>query len=309
MSSPEPVAGVRWRAGTADDVDVLTRIQQAADLVDEPGHAVARSEMAQQLAGIDPDRVVVGERRGIPVAFGMPIRPGGGPVRLRGAVAPAARALGIGRELLRFQIERARALEPDAPALGLRSVGDGGVAPLARRCGFHAERQFLLMRRDLGEPIVAAPLAGGLRAVPFEERLDEPVRLAKNVVFRDHWQGLEDDPEEWRSRQLGPQLRRDLSRIALDADGGIAGFVLVAPTDDHPDEAYIPLVGTVRAHRGRGVARSLLTSALAAAAEEGFRASALAVDAASRTGAVRVYEKVGYSEVQRSTVWQRPLRA
>ena len=84
--------------------------------------------------------------------------------------------------------------------------------------------------------------------------------------------------------------------------------MLVWRNDDHPEQAHIPLVGTARAHRGRGVARALLASVLAASAEAGLTEAELDVDAASPTGATRVYAAVGFEEVSRATVWSRPLR-
>lgn len=305
MTLPEAVAGIRWRPGSAEDIDVLTRIQAAADLVDEPGHVITRTDVAEMLDGLDPARaVVVGELEGVPVAMGMLFRPGGGPVRLRGAVKPEARGLGIGRALLRQQIDRAVTTQPDAPALGLRSIGGGGVAPLARRFGFHEVRAFLTMRRDLGRSVVPVPLAEGLRSAPLDPAFDEPLRLVKNEVFRDHWDGLADSPEEWRARTLGPRLDRGLTRVAFDAQDGIAGFVVVWRTEGRPEQAYLPLVGTARVHRGRGVARALLTEVLQTAAAAGSTETRLDVDAASPTGADRVYTAVGFETIQRATIWQ-----
>jgi mycothiol synthase len=309
MQPPPPVAGIQWRPGRADDVDALTEVGVAADRVDVPGHPRARSEAAQLLAVVDPRRaVLVGERDGRPVAFGSRFRPGGGPVRLSGAVVPELRGRGVGRALLQALLDDAAVAEPDAERASVRSVGDAGVAPLARRFGFEQVRDFLTMRRDLSRLVEPAALPADLHVVPFGPALDEPLRLLKNDVFRDHWQGLADEPAEWRARMLGPQLQRSASRIAVDASGAVAGFVLVWRIDDHPEQAHIPLVGTARAHRGRGVARALLASVLAASAEAGLTEAELDVDAASPTGAPRVYAAVGFEEVSRATVWSRPLR-
>ena len=250
----------------------------------------------------------MGERNGVPVAFGARFRPGGGPVRLLGAVEPEVRGRGIGRALLQALIDSAAAAAPDAEHATVRSVGGGGVAALARRAGFAPARVFLTMRRDLTRPVEPAVLPAGLRLVPFAPDLDEPLRVVKNVVFRDHWQGLADEPAEWRTRMLGPLLDRDRSWIAADEEGTIAGFVLVHRSDDRPEQAHVPLVGTAKAHRGRGVARALLASALGAAADAGLVEAVLDVDAASPTGADRVYPAVGFEEVARATVWSRPLR-
>lgn len=310
MSLPEPVAGVRWRTGTAADVDVIAAVQTAADRVDEPGNVFARKDAEMILGSVDADRaVVVGERGGEPVAMGILFRPGNGPLRLVGAVAPEVRGLGIGRALLAQQLAHGAEVHPDASAYGLRTIGDGGVAGLARRSGFEQVRFFLTMRRDLTQPVPAKPLPDDLRTVPLTTDLDEPLRLVKNTVFRDHWNGLADEPEEWGTRTLGPRLIRELSRVAIDAAGAITGFVVVWRNEERPHQAYIDLVGTAREQRGRGVAGALLSTVLEAAAVAGFLEAELDVDASSPTGAGRVYTAVGFVEVQRATVWQRPLPA
>ncbi|GAA2751491.1 GNAT family N-acetyltransferase [Amnibacterium kyonggiense] len=305
---PDEVDGVAWRPGHADDVAELTEIMAAADAVDDPGHMQGVSGTEDLLRVLDPaEAIVIGTRDGTPVAASIVWRPGDGPVRLRGGVAPAARGRGIGRVLLRFQLARAAELHPDAGLAGVRSVDGRGPAAVARRFGFHEARTFLTMRRSLlGGPAVL-PLPADLRAVPFDPGLDEATRVAKNAAFHDHWQGVADGPEQWRTRMLGPHLDRALSRIAVDAQGDVAGFVLVQRVPEQPDDAYVPLVGTARAHRGRGVARALLTAALAAAAQEGLLETTLEVDADSPTGAVGVYGAVGYRTVERATVWQHSL--
>lgn len=308
MPLPPSVAGVRWRTGRPDDVDALTAIAAAADAVDAPGAVRTREDVAQLLAAVRPDRaLVVGEREDAAVAFGIRFRPGGGPVRLLGAVEPGSRGRGVGRVLLASMMEGAAAAEPDAPLMTVRSGGAGGVVPLARRLGFVETRVFLTMRRDFAQPIEPVAVPDGLRLVPFGPELDEPLRIAKNEIFRDHWQGLADDPEEWRIRALGPRLLRDRSRVALDADDGVAGFVVVHRSEDHPRRAHIPLVGTAQAHRGRGVARALLADVLRRSAAAGLADAELDVDASSPTGAHRVYAAVGFSETWRATVWSRPL--
>lgn len=312
MSLPEPIAGVRWRFGTARDVDVVAAVLAAADRVDEPGYIRTAEDVASAFATTDPSTsVVVGDRDGEPVAAGVLFRPGSGAVRLWGAVVPAERGRGIGRVLLRQQITSAAEVHADLPTLGLRAIGDGGVAHLAQRFGFAPVRYFLTMRRDLADPVRPAPLPADVRIVPFTSDLDEPLRLLKNEVFRDHWGGIADDPEEWQARTLGPRLIRDLSRIAVGGgvDGGIVAFVVVWRLEEHPWRTYIDLVGTAREQRGRGLASALLASTLRAARVDGFAETELDVDASSETGAGRVYESAGFVEVQRATVWQRALLA
>ncbi len=72
-------------------------------------------------------------------------------------------------------------------------------------------------------------------------------------------------------------------------------------------DAYIGQVGTRRPYRGRGAANALLLRMLAAAAEEGYRTASLGVDADNPTGALGLYERLGFKVTRRATAYVRPL--
>jgi len=79
-----------------------------------------------------------------------------------------------------------------------------------------------------------------------------------------------------------------------------AGFVLSEEYEGYNEQIggrdlFIGLVGTRRVARGRGIASALLTRALAQAREVGFISGSLVVDSDSPTGAVGLYERVGFT--------------
>ena len=59
--------------------------------------------------------------------------------------------------------------------------------------------------------------------------------------------------------------------------------------------------------RGRGVASALIVRALGALRDRGMTEAALGVDAQNETGALRLYEAMGFREAARETEWRRPL--
>jgi predicted GNAT superfamily acetyltransferase len=122
-------------------------------------------------------------------------------------------------------------------------------------------------------------------------------------VFADHWRPHVETPETWAAKQLGPQLRRDLSRVAVRADGSPAAFVVTWVEHDAPDQAYIALVGTARELRGRGVARALLADVLQRCAGAGLRRVVIDVDGDSPTHADRLYASLGCERASAATVW------
>jgi ribosomal protein S18 acetylase RimI-like enzyme len=52
----------------------------------------------------------------------------------------------------------------------------------------------------------------------------------------------------------------------------------------------------------------LITRALSALRDRGMTEAALGVDSQNETGALRLYERMGFREVTRETQWRRPFR-
>ena len=131
------------------------------------------------------------------------------------------------------------------------------------------------------------------------------MREARNDAFRDHWGSQSADEEQWHSFATSSLVRRDLSVLAIDAAGDVAGFVLTSVNpDDWPGQGfssgYIDLVGVRRSWRGKGVAPSLLSSALELIRDAGLDKAVLDVDAENPSGALGLYEGVGFVESNRS---------
>ena len=95
-------------------------------------------------------------------------------------------------------------------------------------------------------------------------------------------------------------FRGDLSRIALDGDD-IAAYILAY--DGVEGSVYIGQVGTRRPWRKRGLAGALLSASVRAAAAAGKTQASLGVDADSPTGAVGVYERLGFQTRHKVVVY------
>jgi ribosomal protein S18 acetylase RimI-like enzyme len=66
-------------------------------------------------------------------------------------------------------------------------------------------------------------------------------------------------------------------------------------------------ISTRAAWRGKGVASALICRALHTLAGRGMTEAALGVDAMNETGALRLYETMGFRAVFREVEWRRPL--
>jgi ribosomal protein S18 acetylase RimI-like enzyme len=258
-----------------------------------------------------------GELVGFGWAFGREAATRGARMWLLGGVRPDHRRRGIGTGIVRAGIERARDAFTALPRSLPRTVDVEAYSwqadrlALLRAEGFEHVRSFLVMHRPIDAPVDVAPLAGGLVARNWEAALDEPARAAHNDAFRDHWGSEPVGMERWR--HLGaeaPGFLADCSSIAVTTAGEVAGYVLCsAPPGMQREQrtAWIGTVGVRRDARGRGVATALLSRSIAAMRAAGFERVGLDVDADNPTGAVRVYERLGFRETRRQLIFSRPV--
>lgn len=324
---PEGPEGITWRAPSEADIDAIHAVAVAADRVDHPTWTTPREEIADtfDLPHIDHSRdtLLAVDASGAVIAFGSaflhPSRDGVLTVHLGGAVRPDRRRQGIGTRLLAWQ--RARALEELAdtiPTLEPRGDGewsadlkvyaeDGNAdhRAIAERLGFAPERWFTTMERDMSVAVPTLEAPDGIHLATYGHDRDDDARLARNDAFRDHWGSLPSQPESWQKFVGGPFFRADLSRLALDESGRIAGFCLASVNEDDweslgASNAYIDLIGVVRDHRGRRVAPFTVAATLAAIAEAGLERAVLDVDTESPTGANALYEGLGFTATERS---------
>lgn len=320
-----PASGgeLSWRAATLDDSDAIFDCLRAIEAVDHPNFVTPRQEFEEQLTrsyvDLARDSLLAIDEDGRVLAFGLTILSPSQDTLVRafleGGVRPEPRGRGIGRELFRWQQERA--LEQFAASDSVlpgwvmvwadaRATGTGR---LASRFGFREARYFLELRRDLSQPIEDRELEG-FTIVPFEASMAEAVRLARNDAFRDHWGSQPSTEEEWEPIVSSEVFRPDLSCVALAENGDVAGFVLTIVNEEDFalqgfSSSYLDYVGVPRAYRKRGVAPALLTWALNAASASGLDMVVLDVDSDNPSGALGFYAGVGFVEANRSISFLR----
>jgi ribosomal protein S18 acetylase RimI-like enzyme len=152
----------------------------------------------------------------------------------------------------------------------------------------------------------------GIDLVPFDWDRDDEVRRAHNAAFTRHHGSSERDPAAWQSLFTGQRsFRADLSRLAVE-DGVLVGYVLAyvfeADTAARGSrEVSLGQVGVLPPARGRGVASALIAEVLRAAAQHDCRTAGLGVDTDNVTGALRLYERLGFRTVRTRVSWTLDL--
>ncbi|WP_336697335.1 GNAT family N-acetyltransferase [Curtobacterium sp. USHLN213] len=314
LELPVPIAGLTFQAANRDDLEAVHALAVAAAAVDDP-HArpsTASLERTFSTEGLDiaRDTLVGVDAEGHVQAYGIvidvPSRVTAARVVLEGAVHPALRGRGIGRRVLAWLIGRARqrlaALDLDLPATIEVGAAQGtGPLRLAAHFEFEPVRHWVDMQAVLdertGPAIPQLPDGYSVRATTSDDI--EPLRIAKNDAFRDHWGSQPMVESDWRGFLTAATARLDLGRVVVDPAGRIVAFALVEVDPDGfaargRSFGYVHWVGVVRAARGTGLAPIVLDAALQGMRAVGLSAAVLHVDAENPTGAGRIYERLGF---------------
>ena len=295
-----------FRSPRPDDAPALAELRRAAELADF-GEAEDRSDYLQHLlARLDVrDGWLAEDGDGRIAAAGfVRIRH---PTRLRsyGDVHPEHRGRGLGGELLRRILARARELGDGEDVVLGHSIAPTNRAAkeLLERNGFELVRHFWKMGIELDDETPAPAWPQGIRLETLRPGREREVFEATEEAFRDHWDHTPHDYEEWRSFMV-ERRGFDPSLWLLARDGGeLAGFSLC---NLDAQEGWVGVLGVRRPWRRRGLGRALLLESFRVLRERGMPRAVLGVDAANPTGATALYEGAGMRVLrQEDAYWRR----
>ena len=305
------------------DYPVMVSILDACNVADDYEYINTVEDIASvfaHLTNCDPYRdMLFAEVNGETVAFSRVWWRDEDDVRLYiplGFVHPAWRRKGLGTAMLNYGEARLREFSREHPA-GKKffrvwtTDKEYGAWALFTKFGYAPVRHYIQMIRPIDLPLPKAPLPVGLDVRPIAPKHYRAVWDAKEEARQDHWgYGLttDSDFERWTEmRTFAPHLWK----VAWDGDQ-VAGMVLNRLDEEknaryHHQRGYNEYVFVRRPWRRRGLARSLLVQSIEMFREMGMEETALGVDTQNPSGALRLYESVGYREGKRSTFFNKRL--
>lgn len=234
-----------------------------------------------------------------------------------GFLHPDWRRKGIGTTMLQHAEARMRliaAAHEPGPKFFQASVnhGEQGLLSLLESQGYQPVRYTINMTRAINAPMPDAPMPPGLEVRPVTEAHYRPIFEADQEAFRDHWGSGERSFEEgFPPWQEDPVFNPALWKVAWDGEQ-IAGMVLnfvnqAENTEYRRKRGYTEGISVRRPWRKLGLARSLLVQSIAMFKEMGMTETALGVDAENLSGALNLYQAVGYKEVKRSITYRKAM--
>jgi len=325
---PPAVPGLRFRTCRGpDDGPAFAEILNAESAACGIDEMVTADEVSAELTHAgeeDPARtLVVAEVDGRPVAYARRTVHDRGVFRAYehvGFVHPDTRRRGLGRALLRHQAAALRALAAAQDASGDRRLFSwaderrADATALLASEGYAPVRWYVDMERrtlDGLPPVASLPDIELRPADPGDSATLRAALAAEDEAFRDHWGHHDMSADDVSAALAEPGLDPSLWRIAWDGDA-IAGVVRpIVYADENARfgrrRVWIDRVSVRRAWRGRGLGTALLVAALTQAGERGLTSAALGVDTDNTTGALGLYERLGFARGPTTVAYTKSL--
>jgi mycothiol synthase len=236
-----------------------------------------------------------------------------------GFVLPQWRGRGIGRALLAFCERRAEAMAA-GHAPGQRRFlqvfafeNETAKRRLLERAGYMPARySYSMVRPDL-ENIPEAPLPAGLEVRPARPEHYRAIWEANDEAFRDHWSYVPRAEEDYQTWLGEDTFQPEVWKVAWDAATGqvagmVLGFILAEQNAKFQRRrGWTEDICVRRPYRRRGLAHALIAASLRELKARGMTEAALGVDAENLSGALGLYESLGYRTVQRHTLYRKSL--
>ena len=234
-----------------------------------------------------------------------------------GFMLPQWRGRGIGRALLHFCERRLQQIAaqhaPGQPrffqvfARGtetakMRLLEGAGYTP--------ARYSYAMVRPDL-ENIPEAPVPAGLEVRPARPEHYRAIWEANNEAFRDHWNYVPRSDEHYQTWLGEDVFQPEVWKVAWDiATGQVAGMVLGFILEEQNAKfqcrrGWTEDICVRRPWRRRGLAHALIAASLRELKARGMTEAALGVDAENLSGALQLYEGMGFKPVRRNTLYRK----
>jgi mycothiol synthase len=269
----------------------------------------------------DPRRdVLLGEVDGALVAAAttdVRTRDGVGVHQMEGWVRPAWRRRGIGRSLLHWterravEVARVDGRGPERRFTAWPDDQQVGAIALYEAEGYRIVRYGFLMVRDLAEPIPDLPMPDGLEVRPVDAADHRRIWDADTEAFRDHWNPAERVDADFERWFASPEIDTALWQVAWDGDevaGSVMNFVFPAENEALGiSRGWLEHISVRRPWRRRGLASALIARSLAILRDLGLAEAALGVDAENLSGALRVYEAIGFRRSRTGVSYRKEL--
>lgn len=183
---------------------------------------------------------------------------------------------------------------------------------MLENAGYSAVRWFFSMSRDL-EQIPDVDLPEGLEIRPALPGEYHRVWERGNEAFREHWGYVEQREEDYQNWKEGRWFQPMLWQVAWDGGepvGQVNNFIDMLENENTGKlRGYTEGISVLKPYRGKGLARALIARSLRMLRAMNLQEAALTVDAGNASGALKLYENMGYRTYRTMVEWHKAMPA
>lgn len=234
-------------------------------------------------------------------------------------LVPEWRGRGLERTLLLAMEKRATEiadqLPQDAPHELSMEIQETQPAleALAQQEGYRPIRHFYEMVRPTLDDIPAVELPAGVEVRPVQPEHYRLIWEEVDEAFQDHWGYSPQTEENYQEWLAGRLFQPELWQVAWAGDqvvGTVLNFIDEEQNRQYQRRrGYTETITARRAWRKQGVARALIARSLHLLKAQGMTEAALGVDTENQSGALRLYEGMGFRPVKRTAAYRKPLES
>jgi mycothiol synthase len=207
------------------------------------------------------------------------------------------------KETLIESLKAAAASFPDYENWYGANTKDGTLREALESAGMQVIRNYWLMKRPLtpSDHVSNSKSEATIRLVSGDEDKKTWWSLHQDA-FSKHFGFAPRPMELWIEQAQESSTMDPDACFILDFEGEPAGFVQLANSNYHLNGGWVDAIGVAHKFQGKGLGEVLLQHAINFSIEQGREFIELNVDTGNESGALRLYEKLGFKP---NSSWQQ----
>lgn len=171
---------------------------------------------------------------------------------------------------------------------------DEQTLKLIRSFGFKFYRNYWkLLRQNRNDAFPLMPEGTEIKALGFNDNANLYWRLEMDS-FSEHFGYKYVEFEPWFLQRKDDPLIDQAGCFVIYKDGIASGYLISSNDREELQGGFIDKLGVIKSMQGKGLGRKLLQHGIAHSAQKGHTSIALGVDSGNESGAIALYESVGF---------------
>jgi GNAT superfamily N-acetyltransferase len=187
-----------------------------------------------------------------------------------------------------------RSLGREFEVMSSANQKDEPTLKLIQSFGFKFYRNYWKLVRQHSEDRFPSPPAGvEIKSLGFKANPNLYWRLEMDS-FSEHFGFKFVEFEPWLKQREDDSLIDQAGCFVIYKDGTAAGYLMSSNGREELQGGFIDKLGVIKSMQGKGLGRLLLQHGIAHSVQKGHTSIALGVDSGNESGAIALYESVGF---------------